>query len=559
MGRRSLPSKNLRSWQRAVRIITVLNVSACVAEYSTGLSIWRSFHLHRIWCYGTQIFDTANRVCPSCGLRWSFDFVLLYMLDVSYWHGTGFVMLRNMFVTLAAVSLYVSGVMLTKITRLCRCCCFLCRAHYIMGYCESHVSVESPFHTISLAYALFVCGCVGLGTWIWWVQMTGWLWPGKSDNVKILFYEFMDCELPSHVNSTIVFASSPKLKPCQSAFLLWAGLMIASMSVITFSFVSYFLGKSLQTKNTKKAGAMAKYSNLILIGFAGMWTAGSIAGSSLAMSNMVMTFSFAFLICSVAALLEQLVLKTLMANFSTLNSRKGSQGSWKVTGRKRCCASRFRFICWFWFCRCWTNFAVSTLRHAQISYWTPMTDWPGGEKIGLRWQWKGNCWWLAAGSGQASWKSQFIGIMYFSFSVIVGKITYIVLSELNVLLQAYPLWLVTIVFFLVGLTMFLNPAIPGVPVYLIGGVLLVGSAEVWFGFWLGIAYTCLVCFFIKLTAIAMQQKFFGEKLGTKVWVRQIVGVNSISIRAIKIILEKPGMGIANSAYYAVGQIGLHRF
>ena len=26
------------------------------------------------------------------------------------------------------------------------------------------------------------------------------------------------------------------------------------------------------------------------------------------------------------------------------------------------------------------------------------------------------------------------------------------------------------------------------------GVLLVGSAEVWFGFWLGIAYTCLVCF-----------------------------------------------------------------
>ena len=48
--------------------------------------------------------------------------------------------------------------------------------------------------------------------------MTGWLWPGKSDSIKILFYEFMDCELPSHVNSTIIFASSPKLKPCQSAF-----------------------------------------------------------------------------------------------------------------------------------------------------------------------------------------------------------------------------------------------------------------------------------------------------------------------------------------------------
>ena len=35
-------------------------VSACVAECSTGLSIWCSFHLHRLWCNGTQIFGTAD-------------------------------------------------------------------------------------------------------------------------------------------------------------------------------------------------------------------------------------------------------------------------------------------------------------------------------------------------------------------------------------------------------------------------------------------------------------------------------------------------------------------
>ena len=88
-------------------------------------------------------------------------------------------------------------------------------------------------------------------------------------------------------------------------------------------------------------------------------------------------------------------------------------------------------------------------------------------------------------------KVQFIGLLYFSFSVIIGKLTYIVLSELNVFLQAYPLWLVTIVFFIVGLMMFLNPAIPGVPVYLVGGVLVVGSAELMFGFWIGAIYHVL--------------------------------------------------------------------
>ena len=143
--------------------------------------------------------------------------------------------------------------------------------------------VVLPHFLISLAYALFIGGLVGLGIWIWWILQTGWFWPGESDNVKIRFYEFMECELPQHVNSTIILPSAPKLKPCQSAFLLWAGLMIASFSVITFSFVSYFLGKSLQTKSSKKAGTMAGLYRFNYDWICRYVVAGSIAGSSLAM------------------------------------------------------------------------------------------------------------------------------------------------------------------------------------------------------------------------------------------------------------------------------------
>ena len=90
-------------------------------------------------------------------------------------------------------------------------------------------------------------------------------------------------------------------------------------------------------------------------------------------------------------------------------------------------------------------------------------------------------------------KVQFIGIMYFSFSVIVGKITYIVLSELNVLLQAYAV--ASDYHFLPGgFDDVSQPRNSGCTGISHRGCTVGGGAEVWFGFWLVIAYTCLVCF-----------------------------------------------------------------
>ena len=54
-------------------------------------------------------------------------------------------------------------------------------------------------------------------------------------------------------------------------------------------------------------------------------------------------------------------------------------------------------------------------------------------------------------------------------------------------------------------------------------------------------FTSLVCFCIKLNAIAMQQKLIGERLGTSLRVRAMIGVNSVTVRAIKMILMKPGL------------------
>jgi len=45
----------------------------------------------------------------------------------------------------------------------------------------------------------------------------------------------------------------------------------------------------------------------------------------------------------------------------------------------------------------------------------------------------------------------------------------------------------------------------------------------------------------RLQAILGQQKVIGGVLGSKVGVRQAVGVNSVSIRAIRLILQEKGL------------------
>ena len=115
------------------------------------------------------------------------------------------------------------------------------------------------------------------------------------------------------------------------------------------------------------------------------------------------------------------------------------------------------------------------------------------------------------------------------------------LAWLNAALAQHSLLVVTSLFFGIGVTMFLLPPVPGVPVYLAGGVIVVNKARGVLGFWPAVGYTVAVCSLIKFLAIAIQQKGIGERMSGSVAVRKAVGVNSLSIRAIRLILESPGM------------------
>ena len=106
----------------------------------------------------------------------------------------------------------------------------------------------------------------------------------------------------------------------------------------------------------------------------------------------------------------------------------------------------------------------------------------------------------------------------------VGKVVTLTLAALNSYLSAaFSPIATTFIFIGIGLTMFLLPPVPGVPVYLAGGVILTNAYRPSVGFWGAALITVGVCFCIKLMAITCQQKAIGERMSDNVAVKKFVG------------------------------------
>jgi hypothetical protein len=133
-----------------------------------------------------------------------------------------------------------------------------------------------------------------------------------------------------------------------------------------------------------------------------------------------------------------------------------------------------------------------------------------------------------------------VGVGMVCMQVGIARVVTLFLSWLNTMLSPLPIPAVLMIFIIVGIIMFMIPVIPGVPVYLAGGIIITGATMDKFGFWNGVILSTFVCYGLKLIAVVLQQKGIGGGLRQSAAVRQIVGVNTLTIRAIKYILSQPG-------------------
>jgi len=152
-----------------------------------------------------------------------------------------------------------------------------------------------------------------------------------------------------------------------------------------------------------------------------------------------------------------------------------------------------------------------------------------------RWNWR-----------SVLYKSILVGTLYFSIQIGASTGTTIFLSWLADVVKPWPAAPLLAVLFVVGLTMFLIPVVPGVPVYLVAGIIVVQKYED-VGFWTGVTVASLLCWFIKLCSNVVLMKCIGEPFADNLTVRMIVQTHTPTMRAAEQILIQPGLTVAKVA------------
>eukprot|EP00949_MAST-11_sp_MAST-11-sp1_P003740 g3740.t1 len=549
-----------------------------------------------------NLYDLSRKI-SLCGVAL---LKLLYLLDFTYWQGC-WKYVRNGLILLSTLTVAGGILLMARDYPAFPLLGFLLSVPlYLLAWFKCAFKRTEPSYFLhSLSNALFVTGLAGIAVWsVFQFGGDKEPWPGENSVVKLQNFVKFQCSFtvhfcvnhtslscgqqdtafygpgqvqPSHASGDCYMAETlciPREKKGQqmklnvhgdnikvlkieaqagsegcttAAFLTYVSLLVAAGLVLVFSFITHFLSLSLKMKSKRTMTRV--FSMMLALTVLGMWISTEIAGATPQLSNIVMVFSGAgifVLICTVGAFIGWESLHMDIMKIPIVASIRGAAGSdWLKAMLIFMAPFYVMFVC------------ISMMNQFFRLYLTPCGKRVDERERHLRttlavnkqlraiyrWPWSG-----------VLQKMMFLGVFYFVFNVGVGKLTYVFLSWLNQQLAAVPLPVCTAIFYAVGLTMFLLPPVPGVPVYLLGGVLITNNAEKTANmpFFAGAMFTTVVCFLIKLNAIAIQQKVIGQQMSGYLYIRQQCMVNSITIRAIRKILSSPGLSWAKVAILCGG-------
>jgi len=144
--------------------------------------------------------------------------------------------------------------------------------------------------------------------------------------------------------------------------------------------------------------------------------------------------------------------------------------------------------------------------------------------------------------------SMWCGIAYMTIQVGISQFVTVFLSWLSDKITPWPLPLILLVLFAIGEVMFLLPPVPGLPIYLISGIVIVQrcQSDGW-NFAMGTLLAIVFSFFLKLAAILLQQKAIGEPFSRSIRVKKLVAIHTPAMKAVKHILSRPGLHQAKVA------------
>ncbi|KAK3282646.1 hypothetical protein CYMTET_9626 [Cymbomonas tetramitiformis] len=352
----------------------------------------------------------------------------------------------------------------------------------------------------SLSIALLVCGILVLVYWVCWWFIHDKYWSGEyRDEVR------SDMECPGFDNDEENDSDSDQ-GGCAAAFLVWFSPCICGMSAVIFGVVTFLLSQQ------KSVGQEAKiFAFVAVLLLSALWIMASIAGAGMGLQNVVAVFSLVGLILLfgiVGGTLGWDQLKEKLKSFPLLSKMDDITGSdWVKAAFVLTCILPFLGYLVLSFIK--KVIGIVFRREDSKGWFTESVQ----EQVNQMQTWN----WASI-----SMKVMWLAMIFIGVEVGVGKLTTLFLSWLGDQLEPLSLGVVIVIFVFVGLTMFLLPPVPGVPVYLTGGIVMTQAAEDSMGFFPGLFMSSFVCLGIKLMAIVMQQKCIGEQLGSYITVRKLV-------------------------------------
>ena len=512
--------------------------------------------------------ENVQGYAPYLGLSLAIGAFLLYLFDCYYWTSEIGVFFRKLFVGLivlgtAVLTLFISGdypygpISLFIV---------LVAIWLVMVGKVIYKDVNPKVYVSWLSGPLFFNAIVIFAAWLTWTfldEKNEWslvisLAEAEASGCEPNYDDYSDldctdgnggvCFTADVESNTLTFADgcdemcTEVYSGCYNTFIIWVGPFLVSVGLVFLSFFATFLRSESSPEKES-----TKFAQIWMFLLFGMWVGASLAGAGAGVSTTLAALTLASFI-AVAIFLaisyEQVERREQLKNIGDqLVEKYGNhfdifRGLLIVT-----CTPVF--LVYFFI-----SFVIQRIRSINFfAYSRPDDNTQSMRNIG------GTGWFTVEARRLVrefqSWNrtkvltyAVYWGLAFMVLSVIVSQFTLLFLSWLIEKTSEMPLPTVTGILIAIGMLMFLLPPVPGVPIYLTLGIVIIPVGRATMGIVGSLVYAIGVSLCLKLFACTIQQKMIGGLLKHKVGVRQFCGVNSNLMRSMKLVLKQPGIGIA---------------
>eukprot|EP00574_Skeletonema_japonicum_P004095 CAMPEP_0201726112 /NCGR_PEP_ID=MMETSP0593-20130828/9275_1 /ASSEMBLY_ACC=CAM_ASM_000672 /TAXON_ID=267983 /ORGANISM="Skeletonema japonicum, Strain CCMP2506" /LENGTH=1129 /DNA_ID=CAMNT_0048217581 /DNA_START=41 /DNA_END=3430 /DNA_ORIENTATION=+ len=324
---------------------------------------------------------------------------------------------------------------------------------------------------------------------------------------------------------------------CTNGFILWVGPVLVGMTMFFLSFFCTFL----RTEGTKEKDIFNFGKVWLFILFA-IWVTCSLSGLASGVTSALAALTLASFVASAVFIVVSFDRDARKDNTAAVFKRLQDKYGENLDFARGLFVATCAPIILIYFCFSITNQLIRKTRIFPCSH--PVGDSNDMFTTRTRRQIDQMKTWDRV---RVYTIAVYWGIFFIVMQVLVAKLTVVFLSWLIEQTASFGLGAVTALLVAVGITMFLLPPVPGVPVYLTLGIVLPAQGHETLG-WIGsIGYSIAIGLLLKLFSSALQQKMIGENLSKYVRVRQFVGVNSTLMKAMRLVLSQDGLSIPKVA------------